>query len=154
MYSSKLFITALACLMSLFVMIVTHVADAQDKITDPWLWMIAPTAPGLGDALSTDVDSLAVTSGGSVTEAHIAANGADEGDTVGNFAWTLAEINNTGDPYHIGNVNDVVNRIGWAIGNVDDYSSYALITVESAIDQRVPILSKSGSTVKWSITIL
>ena len=147
LYSSKSFVAKLAYFMFVFLMTRTQVVDAQDKITGPWLWMIAPTALTQGGARSTDVDSLALASDGTVTEAQVAANGANEGDAVGNFAWTLAEIDSdvgTG----LGNVNNVVNRIGWAIGNVDDYTSYALITIESEIDQRVPMLVGSDDSIK------
>ena len=121
----KLFLIGLSCLMTLFVM--TPIAHAQAKITGPWLWMIAPTAPGQGGANSINVDSLAVASGGAVTEADVAANGANEGDRVGNFVWTLGQISATGSD----NINDCINRIGLAAGNVDDHSSYALFTLES-----------------------
>ena len=100
------------------------------KITGPWLWMIAPTEPGQGGAASTDVDSLADASGGTVTETDVAINGASMGDTVGNYAWTPAEISDTSDD----NVTDVVNTIGFAQGDVDDHSSYALINFTSATD--------------------
>ena len=127
----KLFTIGLACLMTLFVMTVTHVADAQDKITGPWLWMIAPTEAGQGGANSTDVDSLSEASGGDVTEDDIAANGANEGDAVGDLVWTLGEISETGG----NNVNDIVTEIGLGEGDVNDHSSYALITLESDSDQ-------------------
>ncbi len=123
----KLFTIGLACLMALSVMTVTHVADAQDKITGPWLWMIAPTAANEGGANSTDIDSLSEASGGDVTEDMIATNGANEGDVVGDLAWTLGEIADTGG----NNVNDLVNEIGLGEGDVNDHSSYALITLES-----------------------
>ena len=69
MYSSKFYVTRLACLMCLFVMTTTRLADAltigtNDITAGPWLWMIAPTEPGRGGARSTDVDSLAAISGG------------------------------------------------------------------------------------------
>ena len=98
-----------------------------DKITGPWLWMIAPTETGQGGANSTNVDSLAAASGGNVTEADVAANGAREDDTVGDYAWTLGEIAAHGSD----NLNDVINNIGMAQGDVDDHSAYALITLES-----------------------
>ena len=101
------------------------------KTTGPWLWMIAPTEPGRGGADSTDVDSLANASGGNVTETDVAANGAREGDAVGNYVWTLGEISPTGDD----NVNNLLNKIGLSSGDVDDHSSYALITLESAMAQ-------------------
>ena len=125
----KLLSIRLAWLIMLFV--VTHLAHAQEKITGPWLWLIAPTEPGRGGAHSTDIDSLAVASGGTVTEADIAANGANEGDTVGNYAWTFGEISpNTGD------INAVINQIGMAAGELDNHTSYALITLKSVNPQR------------------
>ena len=127
----KLFTVGLACLMTLLVMTLTHVADAQDKITGPWLWMIAATEANQGGANSTDEDSLAEASGGAVTEAGVAANGANEGDVVGDLQWTLGEISPTGG----NNVNDLVNEIGLGSGDVNDHSSYALITLESDSDQ-------------------
>ena len=127
----KLFTIGLACLMTLFVITLTHVADAQDKITGPWLWMIAPTEANEGGANSTDVDSLAEASGGDVTEDSVAAYGANEGDVVGDLEWTLGEIADAGG----NNVNDLVNEIGLGSGDVNDHSSYALITLESDSDQ-------------------
>ena len=127
----KLFTIGLTCLMTLSVMTLTHVADAQDKITGPWLWMIAATEANQGGANSTDEDSLAEASGGDVTEDGVAANGANEGDKVGDLEWTLGEISPTGG----NNVNDLVNEIGLGSGDVNDHSSYALITLESDSDQ-------------------
>ncbi len=125
----KLFTIGFACLIALFVMAQT--AAAQDKITGPWLWMIAPTAANEGGANSTDIDSLAEASGGDVTEEMVANNGASEGDAVGDLVWTLGEIADTGGD----NVNDLVNEIGLGEGDVNDHSSYALITLESDSDQ-------------------
>ncbi len=125
----KLFTIGLTCLIALFVM--AQGADAQDKITGPWLWMIAPTEAGQGGAAATDVDSLAEASGGDVTEEMIANNGANEGDKVGDLEWTLGEISETGG----NNVNDTVTDIGLGEGDVNDHSSYALITLESDSDQ-------------------
>ena len=112
-----------------------------NKITGPWLWMIAPTEAGQGGANSNNVDSLAVASGGNVTEADVAANGAKAGDVVGDYAWTLGEIASSGS----NNVNDLINKIGLVDGgdpkstaddrDIDDHSSYALITLESATTQ-------------------
>ena len=101
------------------------------KITGPWLWMIAPTEPWQGGARSINVDSLAAASTGAVTEAEVATNGAKEGDTIGDYAWKLGEIAVVGGD----NINDLLNSIGMAQGNIDDHSSYALITLESATAQ-------------------
>ena len=70
-------------------------------------------------------------SGGDVTEEMIANNGANEGDAVGDLVWTLGEISETGG----NNVNDTVTEIGLGEGDVNDHSSYALITLESDSDQ-------------------
>ena len=102
-----------------------------NKITGPWLWMIAPTATGQGGRQSNNVDSLAAASGGDVTEAEVAANSAKEGEAVGNYVWTLGKIARTGG----NNINDLINSIGMAQGDVDDHSSYALITLESVTVQ-------------------
>ena len=100
---------------------------ADQSITGPWLWMIAPTGAGQGGALATNVDSLAAASGGAVTEADVAVNGANEGDKVGALEWTLGEISATGG----NNINDLVEEIGFGEGDINDHSSYALITLES-----------------------
>ena len=132
----------MVCLMVVLVLMVPKGAEAQDKITGPWLWMIAPTEAGQGGAASTDIDSLAVASGGTVTEADVAANGANIGDSVGDYAWTLSTIRNSGitntgccQGSEIDNVTDVLLRLGWAEGDVNHHSSYALITLESATVQ-------------------
>ena len=111
-----------------------------NKITGPWLWMIAPTRDGQGGARSNNIDSLAVVSGGNVTESTVAANGTQEGDAVGNYVWTLGEIADTGGD----NINDVINNINMALGAIDDHSSYALITLESATPQS-DVTMRAGS---------
>ncbi len=126
------------------------VAIMQDKITGPWLWMIAPTEPGKGGAASTDIDSLAVASNGAVTEMDVATNGASEGDWVGEVPWTPGVIADTGGD----NVGDVVNKfilllIGLGEMNLDDFSSYALISLWSDADQsNVPMRVGSDDSIK------
>ena len=110
------------------------------KITGPWLWMIAPTERWQGGARSINVDSLAAASAGAVTEAGVATNGAKEGDTVGDYAWQLGRIAVVGGD----NINDLLNSIGMAQGNIDDHSSYALITLESTTAQS-GVLMRVGS---------
>ena len=111
--------------------VITSIAHAQMKITGPWLWMIAPNEADRGGVPATDIDSLDIASAGSVTEADVAANGAKEGATVGNYVWTFSEISpDTGD------INAVINQIGMAADDLDDYTSYALIQLESARPQQ------------------
>ena len=126
----KLFTIGLACLMALFVMTVVQVADAQEPIKGPWLWMIAPTEANQGGQASTDIDSLSVASGGDVTEDMVAANGAKEGDTVGDYAWTLGTLPDNGD------TNVMVVDIGMTeVADFNDVSSYSLIYLASATAQ-------------------
>ena len=108
-----------------------RVVDPPEKITGPWLWMIAPTDRNQGGAPSIDVDSLAAVSRGTVTEAEVAANGANEGDRVGNFVWTPGDISPTGS----NNINECLNRIGLATGDVNDHSAYALFSPTSDADR-------------------
>ena len=125
------------------------------KITGPWLWMIAPTKPNQGGKNSTNVDSLKVASRGAVTEADIAKNGAEVGDIIGSYAWTLGNIAETGS----NNVNDLINRIGFVDGrnprstiddvDIDDHSSYALITLRSArVQTGVTMRAGSDDSIK------
>ena len=103
--------------------------------------MIAPTEPGRGGAESIDVDSLAAASGGAITEAEVARNGATAGETVGNYVWTLGEISDTG----ANNIGELINRIGLSRNTyIDHYSSYALITLKSTSAQR-GVTMKVGS---------
>lgn len=133
----KFFIIALACVVSLFM--VVNASIAQEPITGEWLWMIAPTEADQGGQASTDVDSLAVASNDAVTEAMVASNGANEGDTVGDYDWTLAELPENGD------INEMLVAAG-VIENTDmnDVSSYALTTLVSAAAQNDVTLGVSS----------
>lgn len=113
------------------------VSDAmtQDKITGPWLWMIAPTEIGQGGAKSIDIDSLAVASHGTVTEMDVATNGVSKDDRVGNLTWTLRTIAGSAPQIYFDNINDLVNELGWDEGDIDDYTSYALINLVSDTDR-------------------
>ncbi len=144
----KLFSIGFMCLIVLFFL--PHFAHAQEKITGPWLWMIAPTEPGQGGAASIDIDSLALASGGAVTEADVAANGAKEGDKVGNYAWTLGKISTATDlDTAANNINECLNRIGLIDGNVDHHSAYALFTFKSdTAKNNVPMLTSNTNPIK------
>ena len=126
--SQRTIVTLLAAIVCVFTL--NGSSEAQTEITGPWLWMIAPTEPGRGGRDSTNVDSLAATSGGAVTETDIATNGATEGDVVGNYAWTLGVLNEYGD------IEQMLVDIGMTeTRNIDNFSSYALITLVSETDQ-------------------
>ena len=136
----KICILGLFCLMSLSL--ITLNANAQEQILGPWLWMIAKTEAGQGGANSTDIDSLAVASDDKVTEADVAKNGAKEGDKVGDYEWTLAELPADGD------INTVVNVTGMEEGALDDVTSYALFTYESDEDKEATMKTGSDDSIK------
>ena len=93
--------------------------ESYDLTSVPYLWMVAPTE-GRGGAAAINTDSLADASGGVVSEADIAVNGAVAGDVVGGITWTVAQID--------GLIDDLSSQIG---GSRDNHSSYALIVLES-----------------------
>ena len=66
----KLLVIGLACLMSLSV--ITNTSHAQERISGPWLWMIALTELNQGGQASTDIDSLNEASKGRTSEEQIA----------------------------------------------------------------------------------
>ncbi|MCG9130558.1 hypothetical protein J5I95_02650 [Candidatus Poribacteria bacterium] len=113
------------------------VADAlaEDKITGPWLWMIAPTQRGQEVSETIDMDSLALASKHAVTETAVTTNGASEGDLVGELAWTLGTIDGTATGDYSDNINDVIIEIGLSEGKLVHHASYALIVLESDKDR-------------------
>ncbi len=135
----KLIVLGLAFLMILSVM--PRTADAQEQILGPWLWMIVKLDGG-GGAAATDIDSLADASDNKVTEAAVAQNGAKEGDVVGDYKWTLAELPANGD------INTVVNETGMAEGALDHITSYALYTYKSDKAQEATMKTGSDDSIK------
>lgn len=120
----RFFIITVICLMSLSLVALT--ANAQQKILGPWLWMIAPTDANQGGQASTDIDSLDEASDGDVTEEEIAKKGAEEGDEVGEYEWTLGSLANNGD------INALVVSKGMSNNaDLNDITSYALVVLKT-----------------------
>ena len=136
----KLFVTALAVLMVLSI--IPFTANAQDQILGPYLWMITKQAGGQGGAAATDVDTLAAASNNTVTEEMVAKNGAKEGDKVGDYVWTTAELPANGD------LNTMVNNAGIAAGGLDDVTAYGLYTYKSDKAQDVTMKTGSDDSIK------
>ena len=128
-------------------------------VQGPWLWMVVPT-----DA--TEVDSLAAASGDAVTEVHIAQNGVNEGDTVGQLQWRSGPIVSTERScrkfcnlslfvWHCrtvcweNNLNDTANLLGFGTGdNIEAHTAYALINLVSPRNQGGTMKVLSGDTFK------
>ena len=67
------------------------------KIEEGWVWLIVP-ATGVSNgslAARSGRDFLAEASGGAVTEADVARNGARAGTRVGDSVWTAARLDGT-----------------------------------------------------------
>ena len=126
----------------------TEVAELPvgPKIEGPWLWMLVPTGMDGSEAASGDVgiDYLAEASGGTVTETDIATEGARSGAFVGNRRWTPGKIAPTGR----NNINDLMNTIGLATGNVDYHVAYGSIALEVPHEQETLMYAGSDDAVK------
>ena len=110
--------------------VIAHIADAEEPIAGPWLWMIAPTDAGIGGQASTDTDSLSEESKGKVTEEMVAKNGAKEGDEVGVYEWTPGELPANGD------INAMLVSIKMTkVADFNDVTSYGLLILESSKKQ-------------------
>ena len=146
------------------------------EIQWPWLWMVVPTDPTAGSGISTDIDSLADASGGSITETHVAQNGVNEGDAVGELQWTRSGMpwskeHHQCRKYNIkrgptlpgffsidvcidptvcwaNNINSVVGDLGMGAGlNTKGHTAYALINLMSPRDQDATMWVQSGDAI-------
>ena len=143
----------------------------------PWLWMVVPTDPARGDGVSTDIDSLADASGGSITETHVAQNGVSEGDSLGQQRWISSEIHwseHQCREYEVerrvtiipdllspdvclnptvcwaNNINNVIRVLGIGTGqSTKAHTAYALINLISPYEQTDTVMTvTSGDAVK------
>ena len=119
------------------------VLPAGPKIEGPWLWMLVPTNKD-GSEAAVGPDYLAEASGGTVTETAIATEGARSGDFVGNRRWTPGRIAPTGR----NNINDLMNTIGLATGNVDYHVAYGYIALDVPHEQETVMYAGSDDAVK------
>ena len=124
----KLCIIGLAFLMSLSVMTLT--ADAQNKVTGPWMWIITEDSAGCG-AAATHVDEIDEQTGGKLTEEDVAKNGITPKvlrvKFKNNLKWTEGEITAAGG----NNLNEAVTKIGLGAGDIQNHCAYAVINARS-----------------------
>ena len=127
-------VTTIICLITFLGIIAGASAETID-IKGPWLWMIAPTEKGKGGADSIETNSLSLIHDG-YPDKKIAQEGANEDDQIGKYKWTPGFLPDTGwSLFGHNNINECLISIGMVKGNLDDHSSYALITLESRSDQ-------------------
>ena len=126
MYRNLLIFTTI-CLTGLFL--ITPPADAQAKVTGPWMWMITPDSAGCG-AAATDVDEIDEQTGGKLTEEDVAKNGISSRVLKVKFKngleWTEGEIAPTGS----NNLNDAIAKIGLGAAGLNNHCAYAVINAD------------------------
>jgi len=140
--------------------VVTLITQA---IQGPWLWMVVPTDSTVGVGISTEIDSLAAASGSALTETHVARNGVNAGNRLGQQRWTssIVQSKRVCIKYDIflcpdptvcweDNINNVVSTLGMGSGaNTNGDTAYALINLYSLHQQSNVLLTvKSGDAIK------
>ncbi len=111
------------------------------KITGPWLWVIIPGAQY--DSFRT-TDLLARTTGGDVTELKVASDGAIEGQSVGDLAWTSHKISPASG---VNNINNLLRGLGISKGDGENLI-YGLLSLESPREQQTKIFAGSDDSHK------
>ena len=116
------------------------------KIEDEWIWLIVPaTNVNSGAAAArSGRDFLAEASGGTVTEAKVARNGARAGTQVGNYAWTSAPLDaRDGD-----NLNAIVRNYNLGT-NIDYPVAYGVVFIQSETQQKTRVYIGGGPVKVW-----
>lgn len=115
------------------------------KIRGPWLWMIVPTGELSGaEAAKSGTDFLALVTDGSITEEMVATQGAVPGATVGKKQWKIGELPRKGG----NNINELVNKIGLGIDDINHHVAYGSIVLDSPKEQPSTMFVGSGDAVK------
>ena len=117
----------------------SNLAAVPDKVTEPWLWVSAPT-PGKCGKDGTKTDWLKEANNGKVTEAQIAKAGAKAGNVVGKLKWAKGKLNVQGG----NNINDVIVAIDLGDGDINNHVAYSYIVIESEKEQG-PVAMHAGS---------
>ncbi len=116
------------------------------EIEGPWLWVIAPIGErrDVAEAApASGIDFLADMSEGKVTELKVAAEGAGEGNPVGNSVWTTHKIPSTGRE----NIRDMVNAAGLEAGDTH-FVAYGVVNLDSPQHQATNMFVGSGDAFK------
>jgi len=111
-------------------------AQGGPKIKGPWLWVLVPD-----ERLDSSTDLLAKASGGTVTEQHIATNGALPGDALGEYVWTSLKIPASGN----NNITAMTRPLGW---NGNNRVIYGFISLNSPREQNTRMFVGSDDAVK------
>ena len=115
------------------------------KIVGPWLWVIVPTDGRSGkEAAESGIDFLDQASNGTVTEQMVATQGAVQGGSVGKRVWKIGILSRRGG----NNINDLVNKIGLGVDDINHHVAYGSIVLDSLQAQHSRLHVGSGDAVK------
>ena len=116
------------------------------KIEDGWVWLIVPATDvrNGSDAARSGRDFLSEASGGAVTEADVALNGARAGTRVGDSVWTSATLNAADQD----NLNAIVRD--YNLGTDIHYPvAYGLVPIQSETQQQTRVYIGGGPVKVW-----
>lgn len=129
----------------------TLTAEAQDKVTGPWMWMVTPDSAGCG-AAATDIDEIDEQTGGKIDEEEVAKNGLTpkilKVEFDSEYEWTEGEIAASGG----NNLNDMLGQIDLGPGgDVNNHCAYAVINAKAkkAINDATARVGSDDSVKVW-----
>ena len=116
------------------------------KIEDGWVWLIVPATDvrNGSDAARSGRDFLSEASGGAVTEADVARNGAQAGARVGNSVWTAAPLNATDQD----NLNAIVRDYNLGT-DTTRIVAYGGVSIQSETQQQTRVYIGGGPVKVW-----
>ena len=116
------------------------------KIESGWIWLVVPaTNVGNGSsAANSGRDFLSEASGGAVTEADVAVNGASVGTQVGNSVWTAAALAATDRD----NLNALMRAHNLG-PNITYPVAYGVVSIRSETPQQTRVYIGGGPVKVW-----
>ena len=130
------------CALSFFI--IAQIANAQDKIEGPWMWMIVNTVQKGGGAAVTNDDWIKESTGGKLTEGDVAKEGITDKVLKVKFKdykWTEGKIS----PFGGDNINAMLIQIKLGPGgDINSHCSYAVINAVATQAQN-GVTAKAGS---------
>ena len=115
------------------------------QIEDGWVWLIVPAANNIynQDMAHSVRDFLKEVSGGAVTEADVAVNGATAGTQVGNSVWTPAPLTAA----YPDNLNAILSGYNLETDIDDPLVVYGVVSIQSETPQQTRVYI-SGCTIQ------
>ena len=115
------------------------------KIEDGWVGLVVPATNvrSGSQAAGSGRDFLSEASGRTVTEAHVAVNGARAGTRVGDSVWTAGRLDAT-DP---NNLNTAVGYLG--LTNIRYPVAYGVVPIRSETQQETRVYIGAGPVKVW-----